>query len=229
VHFSHQYPVSPPASAIPAHLAPHHPNSYSAATANNMLSDDASILTLASSSKRRRRRSLDTDASVRAIAPSSLFGNSRESLPLSVLSANVGIDSNSGIYSGQTRPSVGGIAGAERASLYSASGVPALNSERNSYIAKQGIDGASVRSGLLGHGRSESVSGSITGIASTPLSSPREPNPVNLPRRSSKMSTEWKEEPEVDGEQCPDENDGSSLSQRNSVIGAANGKEKQSD
>lgn len=42
----------------------------------------------------------------------------------------------------------------ERASLISASGVtaPALTSERNSYISqKPGGDGASIRSGMLGH------------------------------------------------------------------------------
>ena len=59
---------------------------------------------------------------------------------------------------------------AERASLISASGVaaPALASERNSYIgSKYGGDAASVRSGFLGasggHGRNDSLSGSITG------------------------------------------------------------------
>ena len=186
--FSHQYPVSPPPSAIPSHLVPNHPHTYHAATANNILSDNASILTLASSSKRRRRRSFDTDASVRAIAPASMFGNSRESLPLSVLSAN--IEPTSNLYSSQNRPSVGGIAGNERASLYSTSGIPALNSERNSYIAdKRAVDGASVRSGFLGHGRSESISGSITGNPS-PLASPRDALP---PRRSSRMSTDWRD------------------------------------
>lgn len=65
-----------------------HPLNYSTATAGGLLTDNASILTLASSSKRRRRHSLDTDASVRALAPSSLWGGSRESLPLSVLSGN---------------------------------------------------------------------------------------------------------------------------------------------
>ena len=53
-----------------------------------------------------------------------------------------------------------------------------LASERNSFYAKQplagsGGDGASVRSGLLGHGRADSVTGSIGGITS-PLASPRE-------------------------------------------------------
>lgn len=67
------------------------PATYSAIIANNLLSDNISILTLASSTQRRRRRSWDTDfdhASVRALPPSQ-FGGSRESLPLSVLSANL--------------------------------------------------------------------------------------------------------------------------------------------
>ena len=54
-----------------------------------------------------RRRSVDTDASVRALAPSSVFGGSRESLPLSVLSSN--------FESGLGRSVAG-----ERASLYGA-------------------------------------------------------------------------------------------------------------
>ncbi|KAJ9143421.1 ca2+-modulated nonselective cation channel polycystin protein [Pleurostoma richardsiae] len=184
IHFDQPFPTQSPASAIPAHLNPSgssthpgHPTTYTTATANGLLTDNASILTLASSSKRRRRRSFDTDASVRALAPSSLFGGSRESLPLSVLSANVEAGTP-GLH--QTR-SV-----AERTSIYSATGI--LASERNSYYAKQSInagggggtgatggagDGASVRSGLLGHGRADSVTGSIGGMTS-PLASPRE-------------------------------------------------------
>jgi hypothetical protein len=88
-----------------------------------------------------------------------MFGGSRESLPLSVLSGAV----------------VGGRnddrnLGAERASLISASGVtaPALASERNSYQAAPGErrygDSASVRSGLFMHGRDGSLSGSIGGL-----------------------------------------------------------------
>ncbi|KAK8180342.1 uncharacterized protein BKA78DRAFT_228493, partial [Phyllosticta capitalensis] len=181
VQFSHQYPVSP-ASAVPAHLQPH-PHTYQAATAGNILSDNASIMTLASSSKRRRRNSLDTNASVRALAPSSVWGGSRESLPLSVLSGNVDTASttagtSAGIYQAQNRPGVGGVASAERASVYSSSGVtaPALPSERNSYYAaKHGADTGSVRSGLLGHGRadSQSLSGSMhANNASAPTGSP---------------------------------------------------------
>ncbi|KJZ73095.1 hypothetical protein HIM_07479 [Hirsutella minnesotensis 3608] len=169
IHFTQPFPSAPPVSAIPAHLAPNgHPTTYTAATANNILTDNASILTLASSSKRRRRRSMDTDASVRALAPSSLWGGSRESLPLSVLSAN--------IESPAATPGVHGAGarlGAERNSIYSTSGVaPTLASERNSLYAKQG-DGASVRSGLLGHGRPDSLSGA-NALLTTPLASPRE-------------------------------------------------------
>lgn len=182
IQFSHQFPTSP-LHALPAHLAPQgsggHPATYNTATANNLLTDNASILTLASSSKRRRRRSMDTDASVRALAPSSLFGGSRESLPLSVLSANVDSNTVPTPTPHQTRHSVGGLN--ERASIYSATGVaPALPSERNSYYAgKQSAaaDGGSVRSGLLGHGRNDSISGSIGGgLAgqSSPLASPRD-------------------------------------------------------
>ncbi|WKT38459.1 hypothetical protein QSH57_000277 [Fusarium oxysporum f. sp. vasinfectum] len=171
IQFTQPFPTTgTPASAIPPHLAPTgNPTTYTSATANNLLTDNASILTLASSSKRRRRRSLDTDASVRALAPSSLWGGSRESLPLSVLSANIdpmGMPTTPGIH-GNPRM------GTERTSIYSATGVgPAISGDRNSYYAKQG-DAASVRSGLLGHGRAESVSGSIGGLSS-PLITPRE-------------------------------------------------------
>ncbi|KAK5997750.1 hypothetical protein PT974_00107 [Cladobotryum mycophilum] len=158
IQFTQPFPTAVPASAIPAHLAPAgQPTTYSTATANNLLTDNASILTLASSSKRRRRRSMDTDASVRALAPSSLWGGSRESLPLSVLSTSI---DPSNIYNSRL--------GAERNSIYSATGVaPAIPSERNSIYTKQG-DGASVRSGRLGHGRPDSISGSVA------LASPRE-------------------------------------------------------
>ncbi|KAL8688200.1 MAG: hypothetical protein Q9218_005830 [Villophora microphyllina] len=198
--FSHQFPTSPPASAIPSHVTSQlgggggHPATYATATANNVLTDNASIMTLASSSKRLRRNSLDTNASVRALAPSSIFGGSRESLPLSVLSATVGDPNPSTSYQAR-HPSVA-HAGAERASVYSSSGnAPALTSERNSYYAGKQIhagDGGSVRSGLVGHARNDSITGSIGGIASTasPLGSPREVPPREMPpgklsRRSS--------------------------------------------
>ncbi|EPS45395.1 hypothetical protein H072_591 [Dactylellina haptotyla CBS 200.50] len=94
-HFTHQFTITSSSggpshtpsssSGIPGTLP--HPQTYTMMTQGNMLSDDASILTLASSSrKRERRRSLDTDASIRALPPSSLWGGSKESLPLSVLS-----------------------------------------------------------------------------------------------------------------------------------------------
>jgi len=120
-----------------------------------------------------------------------LWGNSRESLPLSVLSSN--IDNAGSTNQAQNRPSVSGFTGTERASVYSASGVgaPALISERNSYYsAKQGIDTTSIRSGLPGHGRTDSINGSITGLASSPLASPRD---TELPGRSSRRTSEWKD------------------------------------
>ena len=64
------------------------PSTYNNLTSGGMLTDNASIITIASSSK-RRRRSLDTDASIRALPPGSLWGGSRESLPLSVLSGGM--------------------------------------------------------------------------------------------------------------------------------------------
>jgi hypothetical protein len=173
---SSAYPAQP-ATAVPAHLAPHmNPTTYSSATANNVLTDDASILTLASSSKRRRRNSVDTNASVKAIPPASMFGGSRESLPLSVLSGTIihGQPDNASIRdvsSPYPATATSSKLNPERASLISASGVaaPALASERNSYIGSKYGDAASVRSGLLGggsglHGRNDSISGSIGGL-----------------------------------------------------------------
>ena len=196
--FSHQFSMSP-ASAIPSHVIAQpgggHPATYNTATANNLLTDNASILTLASSSKRRRRNSLDTNASIRALAPSSIFGGSRESLPLSVLSGNVG-DQPSSVPMHHSRTPVAGLASTERASVYSSSGnAPALSSERNSYYAaKQNNtgDAGSVRSGLVGHGRNDSITGSIGGIASasSPLASPRE---YSAPGRISRRNSEWGE------------------------------------
>ncbi|GAB0139158.1 hypothetical protein EsDP_00007371 [Epichloe bromicola] len=171
IQFSQPFPTASPASAIPSHLAPSsNPTTYTTATANNLLTDNASILTLASSSKCRRRRSMDTDASVRALAPSSLWGGSRESLPLSVLSANIeqgGMPATPGLPGSSSRLVP------ERNSIYSATGVaPAITSERSSILTKQG-DGASIRSGRLGHGRPDSISGSIVGVTS-PLATSRE-------------------------------------------------------
>ena len=216
-HFSHQFPSSP-ASAIPSHLANHtsggHPATYTTATANDRLNDDASIMTLASSSKRRRRNSLDTNASVRALAPSSIFGGSRESLPLSVLSSSHNDQSSiSGHHQGR-QVSVG-LANAERASVYSSSGIaPALPSERNSYYAgKQNNpgDAGSIRSGLVGHGRTDSITRSIGGLAGTdsPLASPRE---VPVQGRVSRRNSGWGEVNEEDID--ADGNDRSSVGKK---------------
>jgi hypothetical protein len=211
-NYSNQFPSSPPVTAVPAHLAPHtHPTTYNSATANNMLTDDASILTLASSSKRRRRNSLDTNASVRALAPASMFGGSRESLPLSILSASIADPSNASATnaSGALQRNPGIVA--ERASLISSSGIaPALASERNSYLGKQG-DAASIRSGLLsgGHGRNDSFTNSVGGgttnpaAVSSPLASPlvgAGPGTGAGPQgRNSRRSSAWGE--------IPDDND----------------------
>ena len=196
-HFTHQFPTSP-VSAIPPYLSQHtsggHPATYNTATANNLLTDNASVMTLASSSKRRRRNSLDTNASVRAMAPSSLYGGSKESLPLSVMSANVNDQSSTTSHHQGRQVSVN-LANIERASVYSSSGIaPALPSERNSYYAaKQSnqADGASVRSGAIGHGRNDSITKSISGLASaeSPINSPRETTThEKLSRRNSGLT-----------------------------------------
>lgn len=174
VQFSHQFPPSP-ATAVPPHLAPHGQSvTYSTATANNLLTDNASILTLASSSKRRRRNSLDTNASIRALAPSSVFGGSRESLPLSVLSGNVGEPSNTSAFNAPgvlNRPSIVGLASAERISIYSASGATPINGggERGSLYANKpspGVgDGASFISVGQSHSRHDSNAASMSGVA----------------------------------------------------------------
>ena len=214
VQFTQQLPGSSPASALPSHMVSHigpgHPPTYNTATANNLLTDNASILTLASSSKRRRRNSLDTNASVRALAPSSIFGGSRESLPLSVLSGPV--PDSGGLSAVHNRPSIGGLPATERASVYSSSGVApnagTINSERNSYYAnpktREG-DGGSVRSGKLSHGRNDSITGSIagvTGVPSSPLAaSPREGIVSGrISRRNSGWDGEGVEEESVDAE-----------------------------
>lgn len=195
VQFVHQFPsTSSPATAVPPHLAPHHHGmTYSTATANNALTDNASLLTLASSSKRRRRNSLDTNASVRALAPSSVFGGSRESLPLSVLSGNTTEASNNSVFNAPgvlSRPSIVGLASAERISVYSASGATPLASttaERGSlYAAKQAANGdaVSIRSGVHSHSRNDSTAASIAGGITSPLA---------MTGRMSRRSSGWGE------------------------------------
>lgn len=152
ITFTQPFPTSPApltASAIPPHLQA--PRTYESAIANGLNTDNASILTLASSTKRRRRHSLDTNASVRALAPNSLYNASRESLPMSILSSQ---DMQSPQAPNTTRPSVSlSFGGAERASVYSNTGA-LPQSERNSYYANpktrndaMGDDGRSIRSG----------------------------------------------------------------------------------
>lgn len=232
IMFSHQYPVSPApsnlnaASAIPRHLT-------NETGQSNLLSDDASIVTLASSSK-RRRRSMDTDASVRALAPASVWGGSRESLPLSVLSGNAEATdraSTTGLYSASvSRPSIGGLASTERASVYSGHGV-AAPSDRNSYYAGPrkdlsdakslrsvtGLDArsqydarsindaksmdarslrnyeGSIRSGALGHGRNDSIPGSI----GSPLASPGVRH-ASASGAVSRRSSDWQGDEDVE-------------------------------
>ncbi|OOQ86294.1 hypothetical protein PEBR_22857 [Penicillium brasilianum] len=196
VQFSHQFPTSSsPATAVPPHLIPHSQSmTYSSATANNALNDNASILTLASSSKRRRRNSLDTNASVRALAPSSVFGGSRESLPLSLLSGSVVEPSSTSAFNAQgvlARPSIVGLASAERISVYSSSGpAPLANGgERGSFhTPKQSLaggDGASIRSGAPSHTRNDSTAASVTGGVASPL--------VMASGRVSRRSSGWGE------------------------------------
>lgn len=204
VQFTHQFPPSP-ATAVPPHLAPHgHSFTYSTATANNILTDNASILTLASSSKRRRRNSLDTNASVRALAPSSVFGGSRESLPLSVLSGSVAESPNNpGVLN---RPSMVGLASAERISVYSSSGAAPVsgNGERGSFYAnKQNSitgDGASVVSAGPAHGRHDSNAASISGGIGSPLSGPSASQPMAT-GRISRRSSGWGEIPGDESEE----------------------------
>lgn len=151
---------------------------------------------------------MDTDASVRALAPSSVFGGSRESLPLSVLSANIDASSGMTATAHQGRPSVGGIN--DRASIYSATGVaPALTSERNSYYAgKQAntTDGGSIKSGFLENGRTDSVSGSIGGMAGagSPLASPREISGFSA-GKLSRSNSAWGEGGEGEKAEASDE------------------------
>lgn len=211
VHFSHQFPApSNPASALPLHMVQQtaNPSTYSSATANNLLTDNASILTLASSSKRRRRNSLDTNASIRALAPSSIFGGSRESLPLSVLSGPIP-DYNPqaiGLTSIPSRPSIGGgFPSEQRTSVYSSSGIhisgtstkdpTALQSERNSYYANPKAntgDGGSMRSGRFSHGRNDSVTGSVIGNSlASPLTNPLPTVSDGISNRDYQNENDW--------------------------------------
>ncbi|PGH22905.1 hypothetical protein AJ80_02954 [Polytolypa hystricis UAMH7299] len=233
VQFSHQFPTSP-APALPLHLSPQ-PTTYSSATANNLLTDNASVLTLASSSKRRRRNSLDTNASVRALAPSSLFSGSRESLPLSILSGTIG-STQAGGPSGATAgageqssiTNAPGVlnrnavaAAAERSSIYSA--VPG---DRNSFspMRPPTTDAGSVRSGRISHhARDGSATGSLNGVAIVVASPGAAPSAGRISRRSSG----WGEvpPPEADDHEERENCDGSpSLRLEGGESAKANGK-----
>ncbi|KAL7273028.1 hypothetical protein RUND412_004147 [Rhizina undulata] len=167
VLFQHQFPTTPGPNGQSS-PNPHgmlHPASYNTVTANNLLTDNASIITLASSSKRGRRRSFDTDASVRALAPSSIWGGSRESLPLSILSAN--LDSGGGGRS---------IAG-ERASIY---GSPSLT--RGDAGSMRDFGTGSIMGEISGSG---GPGGSGTPMMNATGLSGRESFQIGVSRRSS--------------------------------------------
>ncbi|EEP81934.1 predicted protein [Uncinocarpus reesii 1704] len=206
VQFSHQFPTTP-VSAIPPHIT-QQPTTYVTATANNLLTDNASVLTLASSSKRRRRNSLDTNASIRALAPSSIFSGSRESLPLSVLSGNMGSVNTAagGAEFPNTASSTltrGGLVGGERASVYSASGAG---------VADRG----SIRSGLQSHHvRNDSATGSIGGITANSYL-------PNAQGRVSRRGSGWGEIPDSE----PNEVDEDSTTTGNGEMVDSKGQEK---
>ena len=74
-----------------------------------------------------------------------------------------------------------------------------------------GGDGGSVRSGLIGHGRNDSITGSIGGIAAaSPLASPREgAGPaLGYQDRASRRNSEWGEVGEEDEEEDGQEEEG---------------------
>ncbi|KAI5288348.1 hypothetical protein KEM54_005276 [Ascosphaera aggregata] len=167
--FAHQFPTT----VQQATTGPQ-PTTYSSATADNILTDNASVLTLASSSKQpRRRNSLDTNASIRALPPSSMFSNSRESLPLSVLSEMVnGGNANSNqplqpsvLYENPTtdglwnNSDVDHVTTSERLNVYSSTGMTNVTTDRSNYY-RLTADAASVRSGHGRHARPESSLGS---------------------------------------------------------------------
>jgi hypothetical protein len=87
---------------------------------------------------------------------------------------------------------------------------PALPSERNSYYAgkeRGGGDGGSVISGLHGHGRNDSVTGSIGGVAGagSPLVSPL-PREVAVQQPSSSGRGSGYGDADIEGEE-PEEVD----------------------
>lgn len=201
VLFQHQFPSTPHTSGPPTSPSPAfhpngnslHPINYSTATANNLLTDNASIITLASSSKRRRRHSLDTDASVRALAPSSLWGGSRESLPLSVLSGNF---------------DVGRSVAGERASLYGSTS-----------LTGRGGDSSSVRDYGSGSimGEISSAGNCNTGTNIIANGSPLGNRESMQTGRASRQSSGWGTEAANQGDDAG-EDDRRSLSARSASL-----------
>ncbi|KAF8475043.1 hypothetical protein BDZ91DRAFT_712182 [Kalaharituber pfeilii] len=190
-HYNHTY--APPVffnNSPSSHPSLHPANSssqmyYPNPTANGLLTDNASIITLASSSKRRRRRSFDTDASIRALAPASLWGGSMESLPMSVLSSMDNERSNASIRTPGDRSSLYGrlggggdnssVRGLNSPGLAGASSGDALGSQRSgagieNYTLVAGIAGTSVggvprcRKGEWGEVQLDAESGGCGGV-----------------------------------------------------------------
>jgi hypothetical protein len=91
------------------------------------------------------------------------------------------------------RPSA--ATGTERASVYSATGIaPTLGSERNSYYGGRAGDGASVKSGYVGHSRNDSVGGSVNSPASPLIGSRETSSAVGTPGgKISRRSSGWGE------------------------------------
>jgi hypothetical protein len=94
-----------------------------------------------------------------------------------------------------SRPSLVGLASAERASVYSSSGT-GPNGERGSFYANKQSpvagDGASIRSAGHSHGRQDSNTASISGVATQPI------QPGRISRRSSGWGEITGEEDESD-------------------------------
>ncbi|KMU88678.1 LOW QUALITY PROTEIN: hypothetical protein CIHG_06618 [Coccidioides immitis H538.4] len=176
VQFTHQFPTTP-VSAIPPHVTPH-PTTYMTATANNLLTGQrlrahTRVFVQAPPPKLSRHERINP-------CPCTvIYLQCRESLPLSVLSGNMGSINATQGGGGELATGTlgrGGMASGERASVYSASGV--------------GIaDRSSIRSGLQSHhARNDSATGSISGITANSYL-------PNGPGRISRRSSGWGEIP----------------------------------
>lgn len=114
-------------------------------------------------------------------------------MPLSVLSGNTTEASNTSVFNASgvlSRPSIVGLASAERISVYSASGAIPLattTAERGGlYTTKQTVGGdtASIRSVVQSHSRHDSTGASISGGISSPYA---------VAGRMSRRSSGWGE------------------------------------